>query len=197
MPLNQHLLASDLRRVSCPASAVALLKGQANLVPLPNCLRLFKRRSGLPQQKKKPPSARGPSGEVRSPPHRLRGGQRPCSISVAARYQIRYRPIGQIKGAGVSPARFCLLFPRWKSRPAEHTQSEGLTISPKSAKKGSPPGLPFSISFTVCPASASGYPPRRRTAPGTPPPAGSGLPRRSGGRSPPDSGWWRAPSSSD
>ena len=29
------------------------------------------------------------------------------------------------RGAGVSPARFCLLFPRWKSRPAEHTSLKG------------------------------------------------------------------------
>ena len=35
------------------------------------------------------------------------------------------------RGAGVSPARFCLLFPRRKSRPAERLQPEGLKKSPR------------------------------------------------------------------
>ena len=45
------------------------------------------------------------------------------------------------RGAGVSPARFCLLFPRRKSRPAERLQPEGLKKVPSAALPAKqPPG---------------------------------------------------------
>ena len=59
LPLNQRILrGSDLWRTARPASPDGLLKGQMNLfVSLTaKCL-----------------SSRGPTGEVRQPPHRLRG----------------------------------------------------------------------------------------------------------------------------
>ena len=65
LPLNQRILrGSDLWRVSYPASPDGLLKGQMNLFVLHD---------------KKDLSSRGPypsghrPGEVRQPPHRLRG----------------------------------------------------------------------------------------------------------------------------
>ena len=95
-------LASDLQRVSGPASAVALLKGKMD----------------QPLHTKKYPSSRGPSGEVRSPPHRLRESRRPRSISVAARYQSRSVRLGKKrgsspKGAGAFSVHFCA----YKSEP--------------------------------------------------------------------------------
>ena len=71
-PLNFCFLASDLWRVAHPTSAVALLKGYANLISMSNCLRLSEPLR-LPLTKKKHPSSRGPSGKVECPPHRLRG----------------------------------------------------------------------------------------------------------------------------
>ncbi len=45
LPLKQQILrASDLRQVSGPASAVALLKGQMNLFSTTNCLLLWEAR---------------------------------------------------------------------------------------------------------------------------------------------------------
>ena len=66
LPLNQRILrGSDLWRVSRPASTVSLLKRQIHLfVSLDTkCL-----------------SSRGPTGEVRRPPHRLRGTRGPAEI---------------------------------------------------------------------------------------------------------------------
>ena len=103
LPLNhQFLRGSGLWRVSGPASAVALLKGKMD----------------QPLHTKKYPSSRGPSGEDRSPPHRLRESRRPRSISVAARYQSRSVRLGKKrgsspKGAGAFSVHFCA----YKSEP--------------------------------------------------------------------------------
>ena len=95
-------LASDLCRVACPASAVALLKGEANLFSATNCLLLWEASRFFPSARSPrgmaaaayaanmPPAcllnAAGPSGEVRDPPHRLRRSRRPNGISVAPGY---------------------------------------------------------------------------------------------------------------
>ena len=116
MPPNYRFLrASDLRRVACPASAVALLKRQANLFSCRKSSALIETAQALVSRKKNPPSTRGPSGEVRSAPHRLRRSRRPYSISVATQGQIISRPIGQKAGSGVPPAAFWLLCRRGQS----------------------------------------------------------------------------------
>ena len=50
--------------------------------------RQLRRGAEHPKRKKKRPPARGPSGEVRDAPHRLRGGRRPGGDSAAARCQL-------------------------------------------------------------------------------------------------------------
>ena len=75
---------------------------------------------------KKRISARGPSGEVRSAPHRLRRSRRPCSISVATGYLLCYRPIRQKEGGRGLPSGFSAHFWAAKSGPAGGKQTEGL-----------------------------------------------------------------------
>ena len=75
---------------------------------------------------KKRISARGPSGEVRSAPHRLRRSRRPCSISVATGYLLCYRPIRQKEGGRGLPGGFSAHFWASKSGPAGGKQPEGL-----------------------------------------------------------------------
>ena len=68
--------------------------------------------------------SRGPAGEVRNAPNRLRGASGQAEIQWQLGIPLACVRLDK-KGAGVSPARFCLLFPRGKSRPAERSSPEG------------------------------------------------------------------------
>ncbi len=76
-------------------------------------------RGALSKEKQKLLSARGPSGEVRHPPHRLRGGRRPKGHSAAARYLLCQKPIRQRRGSSPKGAGgFSAHFWASKSGPA-------------------------------------------------------------------------------
>ena len=120
-PLSQFLLASDLQRVSRPTSAVALLKGEANLRFFAGHLRLWERffpparsprgAAAAAYATNMPPAcllnAAGPTGEVRDPPHRLRSSRRQRGISVATGHLPCRRPVEQSGGpARRGPAPF-------------------------------------------------------------------------------------------
>ncbi len=106
-PPNYHTLrASDLRRVSGRTSAVALLKGQANLIfcvgppaPIEPC-------TGFRHQKTEmslSPRAVRRSAQRTAP---ITRGQRPCGDSVATGFLPCRRPIGQKRGPGRPRRRF-------------------------------------------------------------------------------------------
>ena len=104
-PLNFCLLASDLHRVSCPASAVALLKGEANLgfyneLPAPVAT------TQAPTRKKKQPSTRGATAEVRKSPHRLRRSRRPAEIQWLPGIFLAGVRLGKKRGPGCPRRRF-------------------------------------------------------------------------------------------
>ena len=122
LPLKQQILrASDLGRAACPASAVALLKGQMNLFSATNCLLLWEARGFSIAKKQQSLSARGPSGEVGKPPHRLRGASGPAVFQ----WQPGISPDGvrlDKTGSGGTPAAFWLLCRRGQSNPCRSTE---------------------------------------------------------------------------
>ena len=126
VPLNHRFLrASDLRRVSGPASAVALLKGQMNLFSTTNCLVLSqtvcffdwffpparspRSTAAAAYATNMPPAcllhAAGPSGEVGKPPHRLRGASRPAVFQWQPGISLAGVRLDK-SGSGVTPALF-------------------------------------------------------------------------------------------
>ena len=123
LPLKQQILrASDLRQVSRPASAVALLKGQMNLFSATNFLLLWEARGFSIAKKQQSLSARGPSGEVGKPPHQLRGASGPAVFQ----WQPGISPDGvrlDKSGSGGTPAAFWLLCRRGQSNPCRSTEN--------------------------------------------------------------------------
>ena len=81
-------------------------------------------------------SARGPSGEVGHPPHRLRGT---IGHSVATELQVTPRPIRQKRGSGVSPAVFPPTFGRTARRPLSSPPPAGHSNERKWARRRQPP----------------------------------------------------------
>ena len=122
LPLKQQILrASDLGRAACPASAVALLKGQMNLFSATNCLLLWEARGFSIAKKQQSLSARGPSGEVGKSPHRIRGASGLAEIQWQPGISLAGIRLDK-SGSGGTPAAFWLLCRRGQSNPCRSTE---------------------------------------------------------------------------
>ena len=102
-----------------------------------SCLRLWK-PAQTPVNKKKAPSSRGPSGEVRSPPHRLRGAR-----GAAVSQWLRSAPLQvsdwEKTGVWGLPGAFLVTFCAYKKLPGSGPGRPG-NRSPKRLTSDMPPG---------------------------------------------------------
>lgn len=89
----------------------------------------------------------------------------------------------------------CSYSPHRNSAKSRRPVQPASNMAPAFKKEDTPRSVSsFCRRFSICPASAGGYPDQKTAGPGTPPPAGTGPPGRSAGPVPAQSGWWRAPS---